>query len=136
MTYFYVVGSSLALLFYLFYQHIVSLRSSEREIRSVEQVELHLAHILRLLEAPDVRMLMEVPKSRQRLFLEFSDCLRKDVMALLHLKALGATSIVMAGVFFLAFYAIRLKAQWMCHRNDLRFLSGLELALFRTLNQT
>lgn len=135
MTYFYVVGSSLTLLLYVFYQYVVSLRSNEREIRSVEQIELHLAHILRLLEAPDVRLLMEVPKSRQALFLEFSECLRKDVVALLRLKALGAESVLMAGVFFLGFYVIRLKAQWMCNRNDLRFLSGLELALFRTLKQ-
>jgi hypothetical protein len=130
-----VVGSSVALLLYLFYQYVSGLRSDEREIRSVEQIELHLAHILRLLEAPDVRLLMEVPTSRQALLLEFSDCLRKDVLALLRAKALGMTSLLMVGVFFLSYYLIRFKARLMCNRNDLRFLSGLELALLRTLNE-
>lgn len=134
MTYFYVVGSSLILLSYVFYHHISGLRSNEREIRSVEQIELHLAHILRLLDAPDVRLLLEIPRSRQTLLLEFSDCLRRDVLALLRLRALRMTSVLLVGIFFLSYYLIRLKARLSCNRNDLRFLSGLELALFRTLS--
>lgn len=133
MIYFYVLGSSLVLLFCVLYQHVSSLRSDEWEIRRVEQVELHLAHILRLLDAPDVRLLMEIPDSRQSLFLEFSECLKKDVLDLLRLRALRVTSLALVGVFFASYYLIRLKARLLCNRNDLRFLSGLELALFRTL---
>ncbi|MBI3940113.1 MAG: hypothetical protein HY315_04715 [Acidobacteria bacterium] len=122
------------MLSYVFYHHISGLRSNEREIRSVEQIELHLAHILRLLDAPDVRLLLEIPRSRQTLLLEFSDCLRKDVLALLRLRALRMTSVLLVGIFFLSYYLIRLKARLSSNRNDLRFLSGLELALFRTLS--
>jgi hypothetical protein len=133
MTYLYVLGISLLLLSYVFYQQIAALRSDEREIRYVEQVELHLAHILRLLDSPDVRLLLENPQSRQSLLLEFSDFLRTDVVALGRLRVLGLQSLVWAGIFFLSYYLVRLKAHVLCGRRDLRFLSGLELALFRSL---
>ena len=133
MTYSYVLGISLLLLSYVFYQQITSLRSNEREIRYVEQVELHLAHILRLLDSPDVRLLLENPQSRQSLLLEFSDFLKRDVVTLARLRVLGLQSLAWAGTFFLSYYLVRLKAHVLCGRKDLRFLSGLELALFRSL---
>ena len=133
MTYFYVLGISLLLLSYLFYQQIAALRSNEGEIRYVEQVELHLAHILRLLDSPDVRLLLENPQSRQSLLLEFSDFLKRDVVTLARLRVLGLQSLAWAGTFFLSYYLVRLKAHVLCGRKDLRFLSGLELALFRSL---
>ena len=135
MTYTYVLGLSLILLFYVFYQHVASLRWDEKELRCLERVELHLAHILRLLDAPDVRLLLENPPSRQSLLLEFSDCLRRDVLSLLRLRAVGISSLAWVGIFFLSYYAIRIKSRLQCGRNDLRFLTGLELTLFRTLEQ-
>ena len=133
MTYFYLMAISLVLLGYVFCQHVCGLRCPEQEIRSLEQVELHLAHILRLLEAPDVRLLMEMPSSRQSLLLEFSECLKQDVTALVRLRALGMTSLIWVGIFFAGYYTIRLKALLRCGRKDLRFLCGLELALLRTV---
>ncbi len=133
MIYYYVAGVSLALILYVFYLQVCALRWDEPERRRLEQVELSLAHILRLLEAPDVRLLMQDAKSRQNLFLEFSDFLRSDVKTLVRLRALRMNSIAFVGVFFACYYLMRLKARLFCSRNDLRFLSGLELALFRSL---
>ncbi|MBI2821515.1 MAG: hypothetical protein HYX74_04770 [Acidobacteria bacterium] len=133
MAYLYLVGIAVALVCYVFYHHASSLQSDEREIRSVEQVELHLAHILRLLDAPDVRLMMEIPASRLSLLLEFSDYLRKDVLALLRLRALKMRSLLWVVAFFASYYLIRIKARLLCGRDDLRFLSGVELALFRSL---
>ena len=42
MSYAYVLGLSLLLLFYVFYQYFTSLRWDESDIRGLERVELHL----------------------------------------------------------------------------------------------
>ncbi|MDA2928663.1 hypothetical protein MYX84_01760 [Acidobacteria bacterium AH-259-O06] len=119
----------------LFYLQFSSLRWDESEIRLLERLELHLAHILRLIEAPDVRLLLQEPKSRRRVFLDFSSYLREDVMALLRSRKLGPGSLILAAAFFLSYFVMQLKARLLCSRNDLRFLSGLELALFRRLEK-
>ncbi|MDA2926385.1 hypothetical protein MYX78_03980 [Acidobacteria bacterium AH-259-G07] len=119
----------------LFYLQFSSLRWDESEIRLLEHLELHLAHVLRLIDAPDVRLLLREPESRQRLFLDFSSYLREDVMALLRSRKLDPVSLIFAGAFFLSYFVMRLKARLLCSRNDLRFLSGLELALFRRLEK-
>ncbi|HEV8132615.1 MAG TPA: hypothetical protein VGQ81_15320 [Acidobacteriota bacterium] len=130
---YYILGISVLLLVYVFYLQVCSLRWNESERRALEQVELRLAHILRLLEAPDVRMLMDNPKKRQDLFLQFSRLLREDVADLLRLRALGFKAVAFAGLFFASYYLLRLKVHLFCGRDDLRFLSRLELALFRNL---
>src|SRR5262245_25267031 len=112
MSYAYVLGLSLLLLFYVFYQYFTSLRWDEADIRGLERVELHLGNILRLLDAPDVRLLMDsVPERRQTLLMEFSDCLRRDVLLLLRLRAVGVASLPWVGIFFLSYYVIRLKSR-------------------------
>ncbi|MCZ6877802.1 MAG: hypothetical protein O7G29_06650 [Acidobacteria bacterium] len=116
---------------YLFYLQISSLHWDESEIRFLERLELHLAHILPLLEAPDVKMLLNNPDSRRRLFLDFSSDLREDVLELWGHRKLDLTALLLVTCFFLGYYGMRLKARVLCGRNDLRFLSGLELALFR-----
>jgi hypothetical protein len=135
MSYAYIFGLSLLLLFYVFYHYFTSLRWDERDIRGLENVELHLGNILRLLDAPDVRLLLDRAGSRQTLLMEFSDCLRKDVLLLLRLRAVGLASLPWVGIFFLSYYVIRVKSRLRCGRDDLRFLSALELTLFRTLAQ-
>jgi len=120
---------------YLFYLQFSSLHWDESEIRFLERMELHLAHILRLLEAPDTRMLLKKPQSRRRLFLDFSSYLKEDVMDLLRSKKLGLAGYLVVAIFFLSYYSIRLKAHISCGRNDLRFLTGLALALFRRLEE-
>ena len=124
-----------ALAGYVVYLQYSSLRGDESEIRVLERLELHLAHILRLLEAPDVGALLQAPASRQRLFLDFSSYLKEDVLAVLRTRKLRPASILLLGVFFLSYYPMRLKARLSCGRNDLRFLSGLELALMRSLQE-
>ncbi len=134
MVFFYVLALSLLLVCYMFYNAVAAFRSGESERRRLEQVELRLAHILRLVEAPDVRLLMQNEESRQALLLEFSESLRKDVLELLRARELRIASLFWAAVFFSSYYLIRLKSKLVCGRADLRFLSGLELALFRTLD--
>jgi hypothetical protein len=103
----------------------------ERERRRLEDVELRLGHILHLLEAPDVRMLLEDSRKRRELFLDLSSSLRRDVLELIRLRALSFGSLFFVGVFFVSYYLMRLKAMVSCGKNDLRFLSGLELMIFR-----
>ena len=134
MVFFYVLALSLLLVCYMFYNAVAAIRSGESERRRLEQVELRLAHVLRLVEAPDVRLLMQNEESRQALLLEFSESLRKDVLELLRARELRIASLFWAAVFFSSYYMIRLKSRLVCGRADLRFLSGLELALFRTLD--
>ena len=55
---FYTTAILLVLVGYLLYLQFSSLRWDESEIRLLERLELHLAHILRMLEAPDVKMLL------------------------------------------------------------------------------
>ena len=134
MMFLYVSALSVLLACYMFYYMVTGFRSEESERRRLEQVELRLAHILRLLEAPDVRLLMQTAETRQALLLEFSQSLRKDVLELLRARELGLASVCWAAVFFSSYYLIRLKSRLFCGQSDLRFLSGLELALFRTLD--
>ena len=120
---------------YLFYLQISSLRWDDAEIRFLERLELHLAHILPLLEAPDVKILLKSPDPRKRLFLDFSSDLKKDVVGLWRSRHLDLTALLFVAFFFLSYYGMRWKAKVLCGRNDLRFLSRLELALFRKLER-
>lgn len=86
---------------------------------------MHLAEIVRLLEAPDVQMLMARVGARRTIFLEFSKNLREDVEKLLRLGALRPAGLFYVGLFYAAYCFLTLKAQFFCHRNDLRFLAGV-----------
>ncbi len=120
---------------YIFYLQFSFLKWDESEIRLLERLELHLAHVLRLLEAPDMQMLLRKPESRQRLFLDFSSYLKDDVVELLRSRKIGGATLVFVCTFFLSYYLMRVKARVICGRNDLRFLSGLELVLCRRLEK-
>ena len=120
---------------YLLYLQFSSLRWDESEIRFLERLELHLAHILRVLDAPDVKMLLRNPESRQHLFLEFSRDLKEDVVSLWRSRRLEWTMLAFVASFFFFYYGMRVKAYISCGRNDIRFLTGLELALFRRLRE-
>ena len=133
MTAIVTVAIALALLFWSFYIYVSNLRWESDELRELERVELQLAHILQLLEAPDVRMLLEDETKRLDLFLEFSVCLKEDVQRLARSGRLGVTSILFVTVFLLSYHVFRFKARMSSGRNDLQFLSGIELALFRSM---
>ncbi len=121
------------LMLYMFYQHICSARCDESEIRQLENMELNVAGIMRLLDAPDVRVLLRNTTTRENLFMEFSAALKKDVVTLHKLGGIRFASIPLWAVFFASYYLMRLKAPLLCGRRDLHFLSGLELALVRTV---
>lgn len=130
---FYLLGIFLFLLVVIFYYQVSRYEWSEAERRRLEQAELNLSVILRLLDAPDVRYLMSRPRSRRYLFSEYSRSLKSDVFSLLRTRELGMTSVALVGVFLLAYGLLKIKSLLLCQPNDLRFLSGLELALFRSL---
>ena len=131
--YLYVVFLVTALGLAIIYYELARLEWSESERRRLEAAELELAQILRLLEAPDVRMLMENHSDRQHLFLEYSESLKRDVLSVVRWSSLRPATLCLAGLFLLSYYMIRLKSYLFCGRSDLRFLSGLELVLFRSL---
>ncbi len=131
----YTTAILLVLVGYLLYLQFSSLHWDESEIRFLDRLELHLAHILRVLEAPDVKMLLRNPESRQHLFLEFSSDLKEDVVSVWRSRKLEWTVLAFVASFFFFYYGMRVKAYVSCGRNDLRFLSGLELALFRKLRE-
>lgn len=88
--------------FYGVYLPLSSVRGDEREIRLLEGMELHLAQILPLLEAPDVQMLMATRQSRQSLFLDFSSYLKEDVLALIRSGRLDVQTLILACFFLRA----------------------------------
>lgn len=137
MMFLYVAALSFGLLAYIFYHTVTALEWEENERRRLQNIQLHLAHILTLLEAPDVRYYIHSkPKIRQALLLDFSECMKRDVQDLWRMRALGPESVVWAALFFLSYYVIRAKSRLVCCRNDLRFLTRLELALVRTVEVT
>ena len=101
MISFVFIAAALLLVLYGIYLHISTLRWDESELRELDQIELHLAHILRMLEAPDVRALLDQPKAREDLLIEFSACLKDDVLQLLKIGGLRLSSLLLVGLFFL-----------------------------------
>ena len=69
------------------------------------------------------------------MFLDFSSYLKEDVVELLRSRKIGGATLVFVFTFFLSYYFMRIKARVICGRNDLRFLSGLELVLCRRLEK-
>jgi hypothetical protein len=134
MLFFYLfVAVFILLMAYVLYQQVASAGWDEREIRQLEHLELNVAGIARLLEAPDVRFLLSNRKSRENLFMEFSDALKRDVLTLYRLGGIRVTSLGLLAVFFVSYYLMRAKAGLVCGRRDLHFLSALEMALVRSM---
>jgi len=123
------------LMLYVLYQHVSSPQCDEREIRHLESMELNVAGILRLLEAPDVRVLLTNTRTRANLFMEFSSALKSDVIMLRRLGGIRLEALPLWAAFFASYYLMRLKAPLVCGRRDLHFLSGLELALVRSVRR-
>jgi hypothetical protein len=133
MIYYFFLAGFVLLMGYVFYHQVCALRWEESEIRRLEALELDIAIVQRLIEAPDVRWLMQQRRSRQDLFLEFSKGLKRDVVTLLRWRALSFTATGWACLFLLCYYVLRIKARLVCGSGDLQFLSGLELALIRSM---
>ncbi len=110
------------------------MRWDEAERRHLEYIELRLAHILRLLEAPDLRLLMRDPRIRQSLFLDLSESLRTDILELAKMRGLGIESLTVIGLFWTTYYLLRWEERIHFGRKDLNFLSGLELTILRGMS--
>ena len=80
-----------------------------------------------------MQALMANHSDRQPLFLEFSEALKRDVLSVVSFSNFNLKTLCLVGLFLLSYYLIRVKGYFFCGRNDLRFLSGFELALVRTL---
>lgn len=129
----YIILLFLLLMGVLTYYSLVNFEWDEGERRRLEKAELNLSIILRLIDAPDVKILMQNPRARRYLFTEYSRSLKNDVFSLIRSRELAFTTIAYIAVFFLVYLLVRLKAVLLCNVNDLRLLSSLELAIFRSL---
>jgi len=127
----YLCGLVILLAVYLVYLHAASFRIDSSERDRLVQAELRLAHISRLVEAPDVRMMLQAPKSRRYLVREFSTSLKKDVLELLRTNRLTPLALVLASLFFLGYSVLRVKGLLFSSVKDLRFLIWLEFRVFR-----
>lgn len=130
MFYYILVVSGLLGL-YLFYIQMASFRWSEEDRRRLQRLNLGLANLIPLIDAPDVQLLLQRRHSRRLLFLKLSTSLRKDVLTLLRIRALSFTAVGLIGLFFLSYYLMRLKANVFSSRRDLRFLVGIGLGIYR-----
>ncbi len=115
-----------------FYYHVSSLRLVESERRRLEQAELNLARLLQLLDSPDYDVVSVSPHARRFLLIEYSRFLKDDVLSLLRLRDLGIQGMLYVGIFFASYFAMRLKSRLYCSNNDLRFLTGLGIGVFRS----
>jgi hypothetical protein len=135
MLFYYAFLAAFAvLMFYIFYQHVCSMAWDDNEVRHLERMELNVANIVRLLEAPDVKFLLNQPTSRENLFMEFSTALKSDVVSVCRWRGMRMGSLGLLAVFFFSYYALRIKAHLACSRRDLQFLSGLEMAFVRSMS--
>ncbi len=127
----YLCSLVILLAVYLIYLHAASFRIEKSERDRLAQAELRLAHISKLVDAPDVRMMLTSPESRSYLVREFSTSLKKDVMDLVKANRLSATGLLLASLFFFGYGVLRLKGMMFSSVKDLRFLIWLELSVFR-----
>jgi hypothetical protein len=116
---------------YLVYLHAASFRIKNSERDRLAEAELRLAHISSLVDAPDVRMMLESPESRRYLVREFSTSLKKDVMELVKAKRLPPAGLFLASLFLFGYCVLWIKGRVYSSVKDLRFLIWLELSVFR-----
>ena len=116
---------------YLVYLHAASFRIKNSDRDRLAQAELRLAHISSLVDAPDVRAMLESPESRRYLVREFSNSLKKDVMELLKANRLPPTGLLLASLFMFGYGVLWIKGRIFSSVKDLRFLIWLELSVFR-----
>ncbi len=129
----YILALFLLFIVVLLYHFLGSVHFEEADRLRLERANLNLQTIIRVLEAPDTRHLLEDPETRVYVFREYADSLRKDVWNLIRSGQLGLSSLALAGLFFSAFYLLRLKASFHCRPADLMILGRLELVIVRSL---
>lgn len=127
----YLCALVILLAVYLIYIHAASFRIESSERDRLAQAELRLAHISKLVDAPDVRTMLTSPESKGYLVREFSTSLKKDVMDLVKAHSLSPIGLLLASLFFFGYIVLRLKGMIFSSVKDLRFLIWLELSVFR-----
>ncbi len=118
---------------YLFYLKMCAVTWDETERRRLFQEELHLGHLLELMEARDIRQMVADPLQRSSLFQSFSAFLLEDVSNLVKKYPVGPVGLCRLSLFYLGYAVIKAKSWIRWGREDLHFLAGLELALIRSL---
>lgn len=129
----YVAGIFALLAVASFYYHVSDYVWDESERRRLELAGLKLANIIRLMDAPDYAFATTSRQARLFLFQEYSRFLKEDVLSLMRLREMGMAAMAYAVLFLASYFVFRLKVRLSCTNNDLKFLTGLELILFRRL---
>ena len=129
----FVFSSVIVLTVLAFYYRMAAMSWTEPERKNLEKAELSLSVILKFIEADDGEYLLEQNASRRILFFDFSKSMKEDVIRLLGTRKQSLKSLIFSGVFLGSYYLLRLKGLIICARRDLLFLTGLQLTLFRSL---
>lgn len=129
----YILVLFVLLLLFLAYNRLGTITLDEADRVRLEKANLNLQTIIRLLEAPDTQHLLRNPETRLYVFREYAESLRHDVWTLVRSGQLRLSSTLLAGLFFVVFYLLRLKAVFHCRSADLLILGRLELVIVRSL---
>jgi hypothetical protein len=129
----YILVLFVLLLLFLAYSRLGSISLDEADRVQLENANLNLQTIVRLLEAPDTQHLLKNRETRLYVFREYAESLRHDVWTLVRSGQLRPSSTLLAGLFFAVFYLLRLKALFHCRTTDLLLLGRLELVIVRSL---
>lgn len=119
----------------LLYVQMASLSWTEQERRELIQAELSLGILLEQIRDPQIQKLMRDRDSRRLLFKRFAGCIRADIFKLARIRSLTFQAIPLVGLFLVSYYVLRFKALFQAWPTDLNYLSGLELAIYRSLTK-
>ena len=128
-----VFSSVIVLTVLVFYYRMAAMRWTEPERQNLEKAQLSLSVILKFIDAADGDYLLGQSQSCKILFFDFSKSMKEDVFRLLKTRELSLKSVTVSAVFLGSYYLLRWKGRILCARRDLLFLTGLQLTLFRSL---
>lgn len=115
-----------------FYYHLSNFKLEDSEQKRLDEAELNLGIVIRLLEQPDTRFLLNQASTRRFMFVEYSKMLRQDVLSMVRQKELGLKTYALIGLFYTAFFLLSIKALIFAQVRDIWFLSGLGLRVYRS----
>jgi hypothetical protein len=115
-----------------FYYHLSNFKLEDSEQKRLDEAELNLGIVIRLLEQPDTRFLLNQTSTRRFMFVEYSKMLRQDVLSMVRQKELGLKTYTLIGLFYAAFFLLSIKSLIFAQIRDIWFLSGLGLRVYRS----
>ena len=130
-TYFLLFFTVLA--FVAIYYQFSNFEVKKSEQARLDEAQLNLGVVIRLLEQPDTRYLLSQASTRRFMFIEYSRMLRVDVLSLIRKQELGLKTYFLVLAFYTAFVLMSIKSLVFTQMRDLRFLSGLGLRIFRSI---